>query len=68
VHGVTRPVTWEVTAQAVDGRELVGSVTTSVTFGDFGMTAPQVPMVLNVQETIGLELDFHLILDASTSP
>ncbi|MCI0356842.1 MAG: YceI family protein, partial [Acidobacteria bacterium] len=68
VHGVTRTVTWEVTAQAVDGRELVGSAATSVTFADFGMTAPQVPVVLSVQENIGLELDFHLILDASTSP
>ncbi len=68
VHGVTHGVTWEVTAQAVDGRELVGSAATSVTFADFGMTAPQVPVVLSVQENIGLELDFHLILDASTSP
>jgi hypothetical protein len=32
------------------------------------MTAPQIPVALSVQETIGLELDFHLILDASTSP
>jgi polyisoprenoid-binding protein YceI len=68
VHGVTHVVTWEVTAQAVDGRALTGSAVTSVTFGDFGMTAPQVPVVLSVQETIGLELDFHLILDGSTSP
>lgn len=62
VHGVTRPTTWEVTAQIVDGQALVGSATTSVTFADFGMTAPRVSVVLSVEETIKLELDFHLVL------
>jgi len=63
VHGITRPATWEVTAQVVDGGELVGSATTSFTFADFGMTAPRVPVVLSVEETITLELDFHLVND-----
>jgi polyisoprenoid-binding protein YceI len=63
VHGVTRPTTWEVTAQIVDGQALVGSATTSFTFADFGMTAPRVSVVLSVEETIKLELDFHLVLE-----
>ncbi len=63
VHGVTRPTTWEVTAQIVDGPALAGSATTSFTFADFGMTAPRVSVVLSVEETIKLELDFHLVLE-----
>lgn len=63
VHGVTHPTTWEVTAQIVDGQALVGSATTSFTFADFGMTAPRVSVVLSVEETIKLELDFHLVLE-----
>lgn len=62
-HGVTHPVTWEVGAQVVDGKELVGSATTSVTFEDFGMRAPRVSVVLSVEETIRLELDFHFLID-----
>jgi len=63
VHGVTHPTTWEVTAQIVDGPALAGSATTSFTFADFGMTAPRVSVVLSVEETIKLELDFHLVLE-----
>jgi len=63
VHGITRPAAWEVTAQIVDGQALVGSATTSFTFADFGMTAPRVSVVLSVEETIKLELDFRLVLE-----
>jgi polyisoprenoid-binding protein YceI len=62
VHGVTRPSTWEVKAQVVDGRELVGSATTNFTFSDFGMSVPNVARVLSIEETIRLEYDFHLVV------
>ena len=64
IHGVTRPTTWEIAAQIVDGRELVGTAITHFTFADFGMAAPRVPVVLGVEETIKLELDFHLVLES----
>ncbi len=68
VHGVTNQSTWEVTAEIVDGRELVGRASTSFTFDDYGMTAPRVARVLSIEETIRLEFDFHLVLEPSGSP
>lgn len=64
VHGITRPTTWDVTA-SVDGQGLTGSASTSFTFEDFGMTPPRVPILLSVEDTIKLEVDFHLVLDTS---
>jgi polyisoprenoid-binding protein YceI len=61
VHGVTKPVTWDVTATATDGNDLAGTATTSFAFADFGLTQPRVPVVLSVEDTIKLELDFHLL-------
>jgi polyisoprenoid-binding protein YceI len=60
-HGMTRPTTWDVTA-SVDGQGLTGSASTSFTFEDFGMTPPRVPILLSVEDTIKLEVDFHLVL------
>jgi polyisoprenoid-binding protein YceI len=65
IRDTTRPTTWDVTAQIVDGRELVGTATTSFTFADFGMTQPRVPIVLSVEDNIRLELDFRLVLEGS---
>ena len=62
VHGVTRPVTWEVKAQ-VEGQTLRGTATTNITFTDFGMTLPRVGPVLSVEDLIALELDFALTLE-----
>lgn len=67
VHGVTNPSTWEVKAQVVDGRELVGNAVTRFTFADYGMEPPHVARVLSIEDTIQLEYDFHLVL-ASGSP
>jgi len=57
IHGVTKPVTWEVAARR-EGDGLVGRALTQVTFQDFGMEQPRVAIVLSVEETIQLELDF----------
>jgi polyisoprenoid-binding protein YceI len=64
VHGVTHPTTWDVTAQ-VAGQALTGSASTSVTFEDFNMTPPRVPVVLSVEDNITLIVDFNLVLDTS---
>jgi polyisoprenoid-binding protein YceI len=60
IHGTTRLTTWQVTATAsADGYR--GSAKTSFTFEEFGLTKPRVAMVLSVEDTIGLELDFHFV-------
>lgn len=61
VHGATHPVTWTVTATAANGTDLTGTAATSFTFADFGISQPRVPVVLSVEDTIKLELDFHLV-------
>jgi len=60
VHGVTKPITWDVTATAASGTYR-GKATTAFTFEDFGMTKPRVAMVLSVVDTIRLEYDFKLV-------
>jgi polyisoprenoid-binding protein YceI len=57
VHGVTRPVTWQVTAQFA-GTTISGSATTDVKITDFGMTPPQVGPVLSIEDGLTLELAF----------
>jgi polyisoprenoid-binding protein YceI len=57
VHGVTKPVTWQVTAQFAD-TTISGSATTSVKITDFGMTPPKVGPVLNIEDALNLELAF----------
>lgn len=59
VHGVTKPVTWNVQA-SFDGTRITGTATTQVTFQDFQMTPPRVPIVLSLEDIITLELDFTL--------
>ena len=61
VHGTTKSVTWDVTATVTNGSELSGTATTSFTFADFGLQQPRVPVVLSVEDTIKLELDFHFV-------
>jgi polyisoprenoid-binding protein YceI len=59
IHGVTKPVTWTVTAQ-VNGNDVTGQATTSFKFEDFGMTPPQSMMVLSVVDNVTLEVTLHL--------
>ena len=62
VHGVTKPVTWDVVTEVSDNA-LTGTAKTSFTFADFGLTQPRVPVVLSVDDTIRLELDLHLVAE-----
>ena len=57
VHGVTRPVTWQVTAQFAD-TTVSGDATTDVKMTDFGMSPPRVGPVLNLEDGLTLELAF----------
>ena len=60
VKGKTRPAVWKVDAQFA-GDRVTGAATTSFTFADYGIDQPRVPVVLSVDETIKLELDFTLV-------
>ena len=57
VHGVTKPVTWQVTANFAD-TTISGSATTDVKITDFGMTPPKAGPVLSIEDNLTLELAF----------
>jgi len=57
VHGFTRPITWEATAQFSED-SFSGVAETSITFDDFDIDVPKVRIVLSVEETMRFELDF----------
>lgn len=59
LHGVTKPVTWNVTAKKT-GNQLTGTASTVIKLVDFGMTPPKVPVVLSIEDNITLEVDFTL--------
>lgn len=63
IRDVTRPVTWDVTSQ-VEGDDLTGRATTTLTFQDFGLAKPSVAAVLSVNDEIRLEVAFHMTRSA----
>lgn len=67
VRGVTRPTTWNATAQFQAGR-VTGSAVTRFAFPDFQMEKPRVRSVLSVADTIALEYDFNLVREEGTAP
>ena len=57
VHGVTRPLTWDV-AGSFDGDSFTGQAKTNFTFEEFEIDVPRVRVVLSVDNDIRLEVDF----------
>ena len=57
VHGVTKPVTWDVNAQFTPA-SITGDATTNVNISDFGMTPPKAGPVLSIEDGLTLELAF----------
>jgi len=57
IRGVTKPLTWDVTAR-FDGGKVAGLATTAFKFGLFNMSVPRVAVVLSVEDNIRLEIDF----------
>ena len=55
VRGTPKEVAWEARARR-DREQLTGQATTTVRFGDFGMSPPRVPLVLSIMDEIRLEL------------
>lgn len=60
LRGVTRPVTWDVTATTADGA-VAGEARTRFTFADFELDKPRVASVLSVADEICLEYTFVLV-------
>ena len=60
VHGVTRPVTWSVDG-AFSPSDVSGTASTTVTLDQFGMDKPRVFTVLSIEDSITLELAFHVV-------
>ena len=58
VKDQTREVTWDATAEFAGDGTASGLAGVEFTFDDFGMNKPSVAIVLSVDDTIRLELDF----------
>ena len=58
VKDETRPVVWNATAEFHEDGKATGQASVEFTFADFGMDKPSVAIVLSVEDTIRLELDF----------
>jgi polyisoprenoid-binding protein YceI len=58
IHGVTRPVTWQVNA-SFEGGEVTGTATTDTRFTDFAMEPPRAGPVLSIEDALRLEIDFR---------
>lgn len=55
----TRPITWNASADfGAGGAEITGLAATEFTFEDFAMDKPSVAIVLSVEDTIRLEIEF----------
>jgi polyisoprenoid-binding protein YceI len=59
IHGKTKPMVWDVTAQVAD-KDVTGHATTSFTWADFGLSKPTVSVVLSVEDTVKLDVTLHL--------
>lgn len=64
-HGVTRPVSWDVTAQFAE-QEISGSASTTFMFRDYNMEPPRIGPVLSVEDGGKLEIDFRVSREAVT--
>ncbi len=58
IQDVTKPVTFDVTAQAVSNSQISGKATATIQRSDFNLQIPSVPQVANVGEQVPLEIDF----------
>jgi polyisoprenoid-binding protein YceI len=58
IQDITKPVTFDVTAQAVSNSQISGKATATIQRSDFNLQIPSVPRVANVGEQVTLEIDF----------
>jgi polyisoprenoid-binding protein YceI len=58
IQDVTKPATFDVTAQAVSNSQISGKATATIQRSDYNLQIPNVPQVANVGEQVALEIDF----------
>jgi polyisoprenoid-binding protein YceI len=58
IQDVTKPVTFDVTAQAISNSQISGKATATIQRSDFNLQIPSVPQVANVGQQVTLEIDF----------
>jgi polyisoprenoid-binding protein YceI len=58
LKGVTRPVTWNVVATTT-ADNVQGRATTTITFQEFNVTKPAVPLIISADDKIQLEVEFR---------
>jgi polyisoprenoid-binding protein YceI len=58
IRDVTKPVVFDVTAQADSATQLSGTATTTINRADYNLRIPNVPFVANVGEQVKLDIDF----------
>ncbi len=58
IQDVTRPVTFDVTAQVVSNNQISGTATATIQRSDFNLQIPSVPRVANVGQQVALQIDF----------
>jgi polyisoprenoid-binding protein YceI len=58
IRDTTRPATFTVTATLVSATKLAGAASTTVLRADYGLQIPNVPHVANVEDEVGLTIEF----------
>ncbi len=61
MHGVTSPVTFDVTAEFA-GDRISADANTVITFDQFGMSKPRLFLIVSVADEISLELEVQAIV------
>ena len=62
MHGVAKPLTWDVIVRFSDSR-VTGQAKTSFKFGYFDMTIPRAFIVVSVEDNVQLEIDFQATVE-----
>ncbi len=63
----TRPVTWDASAEFGDDDSITGTAAVEITFEQFNIDKPRVAVVVSVEDTIRLEIDFVGSLERSVA-
>lgn len=58
ISGVTKQVTFAMTAKAVSQNEIVGTATATIKYPDFGLKIPNLSFVANVEDSVLLTFSF----------